>query len=202
MQSRPGLKIIGVTGGFGTGKTFVAAIFKKLGARVIDADRLSRRAVKRGTVCYDRIVRAFGPGILTKTGSIDRKRLAGMVFNSKRKLSRLNRIVHPFVIKSIKKNAAGSRNGVVVLDAPLLIEAKLTAFVDKVVVVKCSKPVQLKRTMKKFGMEEYEVTSRINSQLPIIEKEKMADFVINNNGKKEETEKQVIKIWRRIHGNS
>jgi dephospho-CoA kinase len=193
------MSIVGLTGGFGSGKSFVASLFKKRGAKVIDADKLARKALVRGSRTYKEIVGAFGESILGAHGAINRRALAKAVFGSRRKLARLNRIVHPGVIRSIKDRirSAGA-NDILVLDAPLICEANLTGLMNILVVVKSSKRNQIDRCVSKFNMKEDDVCKRIECQMPLKKKLKLADYVIDNNGTKMETEKQVGRIWKDI----
>ena len=188
--------IIGLTGSFGTGKTFVASIFRTLGAKVVDADRIAHQVIRKGSPEYRRVVHLFGKDILNKAGEIDRKRLSGIVFSDKALLKRLTRIVHPAVIKEIRRyiRGAGEKNAVVV-DAPLLLEANLADLVDKLVVVKCSKRRQIARCQEKFCLQKKEILRRIESQIPLKRKIKMADFVIDNNQTRSNTKRQVRKVW-------
>ena len=191
--------VIGLTGSFGTGVTFVASIFKSLGAEVIDADRIAHEVIKKGTAVYKRIIRHFGKNLLDVNGNIDRRTLSAIVFNDKDKLHKLNAIIHPEVIKEIKERAKKARHDkVVIIDAPLLIEANLGRFVDKLIVVKSSTAKQIKRSVKKFGLKSEEVMKRIKNQIPLERKIAMADFVIDNDRARSETKRQVIKIWREI----
>jgi len=194
------MKAIGLTGSFGTGKTFVASIFKSLGAEVLDADRLAHDAIKKGAKAYKKIVTTFGRGILDKKRNIDRGRLGAIVFKDREALKTLNSIVHPEVIRIIKERitALREKRGVIVIDAPLLIEAGLEGLVDVLVVVKASGKNQIKRCLEKFCMNKADVLKRIKSQIPIERKVEMADFVIDNDGTKAETRKQVVQIWRKV----
>lgn len=191
--------IIGLTGGFGTGKTFVASIFRSLGARVIDADRIAHKAIKKGTKGYDRVVDLFGRDILGGRNEINRKKLGKIVFADKRLLKKLNEIIHPQVIAYIKGEVrkAGDTKALVI-DAPLLVEAGLAGLVDKLVVVKCSKTKQVERCGKKFCLKKAEVLKRIASQIPLRRKMAMADHVIENSGTKLKTKKQVRKLWEEM----
>jgi dephospho-CoA kinase len=189
---------IGLTGGFGSGKSLVAGMLKKLGARVIDADALARDALKKGSPAYRKTVAAFGKRILGKDGSIDRKALAGIVFSDKKKLRRLERIVHPAVIRHIKGVAASCKNGVLVVDAPLIYEAGIRKVFDAVVVVNASRRRQIERCVKKFGLGEAEVRKRMACQMPLEKKMLMADHIIDNNGTRKETEKQVTWLWQEL----
>jgi len=192
------MMIIGLTGSIGTGKTFVASVFRSLGAEVLDADRIAHGVIRRPTAAYRKIVRIFGPGILDSRGNIDRKKLGRIVFADRKKLRKLDRIVHPEVIRVIKKRAAGAGKGsVVVIDAPLLVEAGLDRMVDALVVVTSSRKAQIDRCRKKSGLAESEVLKRIASQIPLKEKVRRADFIIDNNGTKTKTRKLVRSVWER-----
>ena len=189
---------IGITGGFGTGKSFVASIFRKLGAKVIDADKLAHKALKKGTAVYKRVVKEFGSSILDKKGSIDRKALAGIVFNDKKQLVKLNRIVHPVVIREIKKSIRVSWNRIIVIDAPLICETSLSGIIDILVVVKASSKVQIDRCVRKFRIKEKDVCKRVACQIPLTKKIEKADHVIDNNGTKEKTRREVTRLWQSI----
>ena len=188
--------IIGLTGSFGTGKTFVASIFRTLGAKVVDADRIAHQVIRKGSPEYRRVVHLFGKDILNKAGEIDRKRLSGIVFSDKALLKRLTRIVHPAVIKEIRRyiRGAGEKNAVVV-DAPLLLEANLADLVDKLVVVKCSKRRQIERCQEKFCMKKKEILQIIASQMPLKRKMEIADIVIDNSRTRSHTREQARKAW-------
>ena len=192
--------IVGLTGSFGTGKSFVASIFKRLGAKVIDADDIAREALEKGSSPYKRIVAAFGDSVLDKSRNIDRRKLSRLVFGSPARLKTLNRIVHPPVISEIISRAwaAGGRP-VIVIDAPLLVEANLAGMADLLVVVKAPRSKQIERCMRKFKeLKKEDVLKRIRSQVPIEKKVKMADFVIDNGQTKSRTAKQVMEIWRKV----
>ena len=191
------MKVIGLTGSFGTGKTFVASIFKDLGAKVIDADRIAHKVIRKGTPAYVRIVKSFGKKILNKEGEIKRSELGHIVFSNKALLRRLSDIVHPYVIKEIKRSIrSAGKTDVVVVDAPLLLEARLNGLVDKLVVVKCQKRRQIERCQEKFRLQKEEILKRIASQIPIKKKTEIADLVIENSRTKSQTKEQVLKAWK------
>lgn len=191
--------VVGLTGSFGTGKSFVAGIFKSLGAVVIDADRLAHEAIKKGSPAYRRIVKTFGATILDTGGEIDRRKLGRIVFTDPDELKLLNSIVHPEVIKNIKdKIRKYTDKKVVVIDAPLLIEARIAGMADHLVVVTCPRSEQVARCIKKFGLKKEDVLKRIRSQAPLARKIRMADHVAHNGGSKAVTRRAVKKIWRRI----
>jgi dephospho-CoA kinase len=190
------MKVIGLTGSFGSGKTFVASIFHSLGAKVIDADKLAHDVIRKPRAEYKRIVKLFGKGILNKQGQIDRKKLGSIVFADKVLLGKLNRIVHPQVIKQIKRSIGNARQSdVLVIDAPLLLEAGLERLVDKLVVVKCIKERQVKRCQEKFYLQKKQVMQRLANQIPLKKKMNLADLVIDNSGSMSRTRKQVRKAW-------
>ena len=191
------MKIIGLTGSFGTGKTFVASIFRSLGAKVIDADRIAHGVIRKGKPEYNRIVKSFGKEILNKKKEIDRAKLGAVVFSNTALLRELNRIVHPSVIKEIRRSirTAGKKD-IVVIDAPLLIEASLGKFIDKLIVVKCQKRRQIERCREKFCLQKKEILRRIESQIPLKKKMKMADLVIDNSLTRSRTREQARKAWR------
>lgn len=191
--------VIGLTGGFGTGKSYASGIFKSLGARVIDADKIAHSVLKKGTVPYEKIKAVFGNSVLDKSKNIDRRILARTVFGDRKLLKRLNSIVHPEVIRIIKAEIRSSpRKGVLVIDAPLLIETGLRDIVDKLVVVTCPRDEQIRRCCKKFGISRRDVLSRVKNQIPLRSKVKMADYLINNGATRAATRERIEKIWRRI----
>lgn len=194
--------IIGVTGSFATGKTTVAAMFKRLGAKVLDADKITHRLIKKDTAAYKEILKEFGGGILDGSGAIDRAKLAAAVFRDKRPLNKLCGIVHPAVISDMKRSirdiAENGRAVAVVIDAPLLIEAGMRRMVDVLIVVTTSRKTQLERAKKKTGMDIVEIKMRIRNQLPLNKKAKMADYVIDNEGTESSVKKTVKKIWEEI----
>ena len=191
------MKIIGLTGSFGTGKTFVASIFRSLGAKVIDADRIAHGVIRKGNPEYKRIVKSFGKEILNEKKEIDRAKLGAVVFSNTALLRELNRIVHPSVIKEIRRSIRNAgKKDIVVIDAPLLIEASLDKFIDKLIVVKCQKRRQIERCREKFCLQKKEILRRIESQIPLKKKMKMADLVIDNSLTRSRTREQARKAWR------
>jgi len=188
--------VIGLTGNFGSGKTTVASLLRSYGAEVIDADKISHQVIAFGTGAYKRIVRIFGRAILRKDGRIDRAKLGEIVFNNKRLLGALNRIIHPQVIRIIRKKIKKSSRKIIILDAPLLIEAGLRRLPDKLIVVKINRKQQLQRLAKKTKLKKPQILQRIRAQVPLSAKVRLADFVIDNSATLKETEKQVKAIRR------
>ncbi len=193
---------IGLTGGFCCGKTTVAKMFGELGAKVIDADQIAHNALKTEAV-RTKIVSAFGGEIL-KDGKINRAELGKMVFDgTKEKVEILNSIVHPFVIAGIEtilrqENEKKEPPRLLIVDAPLLIEAGLTSLFSKLVVVSSDEKLQIRRAMSDFGLSEAEAGFRMSAQMPLDEKVKLADYVIENSGSLMETLTQVRNLWRRL----
>jgi dephospho-CoA kinase len=192
--------IIGLTGGFASGKSTVSRCFRDHGALVIDADLLAHRCICPGTRAYRRLLRAFGRGILRPDRRVDRRRLSGIVFSDRKLLRKLNRIVHPEVIREMRKLTLRAKNNLIVFDAPLLLEAGLKKNVDFLVVVKASLANQIKRAALSMGLKRQEILKRVKAQLPMAKKIRQADFVIDNNGTKKETLRQVREIMKRIQG--
>ena len=194
------MKIIGLTGGIGSGKTSVAAKLRALGARVFDADEAAKNAVLPGTEGFFKVVESFGPQIVDADGKLNRMALAEIVFNDKESLKRLEEIIHSYVWQETDKflNAcreAGER--AVILDIPLLIECGWHQKVDEVWLVALPVEKQIIRTMERSGMTAEAVQARIAAQMPLDQKKKYATLVIDNSGAWEETEKQVITAWEK-----
>ncbi len=189
--------ILGLTGSFGSGKTTVAKIFNSFGCEIIDADRIAHRAIEPDTNIYKKITNTFGKDILNKDRTINRNKLAHIVFDNKNLLKILNKIMHPVVIGIIKSKIKTSKAKVIVLDAPLLIEAGLKDLVDKLIVVKIAKRKQLERMQHKTGLTKLDILKRIARQIPLENKVRLADFVIDNSGTRGETKRQV-EIIRRL----
>ena len=190
--------IVGLTGSVGTGKSTVANFFKELGAYVIDWDELAREVVRPHSRAWKEIIECFGKDVLNENLTINRQKLAKIVFTEKGKVKKLNQIVHPKVFREDERIINEIKNhdpdALVVKDVPLLFESTHPIFTDKTVVVSASEDTQLKRLEEK-GMSRDDARNRIRSQLPLEEKIKSADFVINNDGSLEETKRQVEEIY-------
>ena len=190
--------VIGVTGNLGVGKTTVAGMFQRLGARVINADRIAHTLIKPDRPAYRKIIKAFGKGVLSGI-YISRKRLSKEAFSDRQKLNTLNRITHPEILSVIKeKIRKQSGRQVLVIDAPLLIESGLLPWVDKLVVVKLRPDIQMQR-LRRSGLTAGQIKKRLSFQLLQAQKIHCADFVIDNKGTKRHTEKKVRDIWGRIN---
>lgn len=190
--------IVGLTGSVGSGKSTVSNFFKDLGAYIIDWDELARKVTRPHLAAWKEIVDYYGKGILNDDLTIDRQKLADIVFSDKEKLARLNQIVHPRVFQEDEGITSEIRShdpgAVIIKDIPLLFEVTRPLFVDKVIVVSADEQTQLRRLEEK-GINRKEAQRRMKCQLPLEEKIKSADFVINNDGPPEETRRQVEDIY-------
>ena len=188
--------IIGITGALATGKTSAADTFVAKGAIRIDADEIAHKLLLQDDDIKENVIAYFGEGVLAD-GEIDRRKLACVVFSDKAKLDKLSSLMHPAIIRRIKEEASRYPDKVVVLDAPLLIEAGLADYVDVVVVVACSEETQITRAIDR-GISREEAQNIIKNQMPLSEKIKLADYVIDNDGKKDKMKEGVEKIWQKI----
>lgn len=197
--------VVGLTGGFGTGKTTVANMFKELGARIVDADKIAHDVIRNKKDIIKKIVCIFGRTILRKDGLINRRRLGEAAFIDKKNIKALMALIHPEV--KLKINIILDRirqrdeKVVVVLDVPLLIEADMHSIVDVVIVVTADEAIQLKRCKARTGLSMGAIKRRIAFQLPIREKTGFAEFVIDNSGDRGKTRRQVRRIWERLNRN-
>jgi dephospho-CoA kinase len=197
------MKIIGLTGNIASGKTEVAKIFKELGAKIIDADRIAREVVEPGEHAWQEIIEEFGIDILASDGSINRKKLGGIVFNDEKKREKLNRITHPKIMTKIKEtiNKYKKENvELVIIEAALIVEkGGLLNLIDELIVVSTDEETQIKRIMTRDGLQRDEALSRIKSQMPTPEKTKHATYMIDNSGNLEETREQIEEILKKIN---
>lgn len=187
--------IIGVTGGLATGKSTVTNMFVAKGAVKIDADAIAHEILRTDDGVKKEVVATFGVGT-GPGGEIDRRELARKVFFHKDNLAKLARIMHPAIIERIKEEVERVKEGVVVVDAPLLIEAGLADFVDVVVVVTASRETQLKRAIER-GTSKEEAEAIIRGQMPLSEKKRAADYIIDSDSDMDTTKKGVESIWKR-----
>ena len=194
------MKVIGLTGGIGSGKSTVSRFLAELGAVILDVDRVGHEAFKPDTEIWREVVTAFGRQVLTPSGEIDRKKLGEIVFGNAELLSRLNQIMHPRMYDMVKVQLEEyQRRGVevVVLEAPLLLEAGWTSLVDEVWVTVASESTVLKRLQERVGLSKEESLSRIHSQLSSEERIKRADVVINTDCSLDEVKARVRELGER-----
>ncbi len=195
------MKVIGLTGGIGSGKSTVAQFLAELGAVILDADKVGHEAFKAGTDTWREVVAAFGRQVLTPEGDVDRQKLAEVVFGNPEALSRLNQIMHPQIGRMVKARLEEYRRqgvGVVVLEIPLLVETGGTSLVDEVWVTVASEPTVLRRLEERSGLSRQQSLARLRSQVSNEERVKHADVVINNDGSLDELKAEVKKLWQRL----
>ena len=183
MISSAAMVLIGLTGGVATGKSTVAKMFEHCGAIVIDADQLAREVVQPGKPAWRGIIRRFGRSVVNQDRTINRQVLGQIVFQNRTKLRQLERIIHPRVareqIRLTREAARKDRHAVVVYDVPLLFEAGIDKRVDKVIVVTADRNTQIARLKKRNGLTRTEALRRIKSQIPLSEKTRLADIIID-----------------------
>ena len=189
--------IVGLTGGIGSGKSLVGQYFADLGAKVMDADELSRKVIERGTEGFDEVVATFGDSIL-RDGDIDRRALAGKVFGDTTARAKLEGIIHPLVrdaFEAATKQLGGS--DVFVYEIPLLAETGAASRFDFVINVESALPVRSER-LKKRGMLASEIEARVRAQATPEERMSVAGYVITNNGTPDELLREVEYVWEKI----
>ncbi len=189
---------VGLTGGIATGKSTVGMMFIELGCHLIDADRITHELLQPGQAVHSAVVEAFGEHILAADRTISRKILGEIVFKDPQARSKLNALVHPAVIQRqrewLNEMEAKDPGGIGIVDAALMIEVGTYKNYDKVIVVTCRPEVQKQRLRKRSGLSEEEIEARIRSQMPLEEKARHADFVIDNSEDLPETRRQVAEV--------
>ncbi len=198
------MKVIGLTGGISSGKSTVSQFLAGLGAVIIDADKIGHEVLNTDREVWREVVAAFGKQIITANGEINREKLGEIVFGNSEALARLNQIMHPRIYDMVKTRLDEYRRqeaGIVVLEAPLLLEAGWTSLVDEVWVTTASEATVLKRLRERTGLSEEESLARIRSQLPSEKRVKHADVVINADCSLEELEAKVKELWQELQAN-
>ena len=199
--------IVGVTGGIACGKSTVSKLLSKKGAIPINSDEIGHQLLKRGSPVMSALLEAFGSDILDESGDVSRPKLGAIVFNDKAARERLNAIMHPPIVERSRAEAnrlvTEAANCVVLIDAQLLIEANSQDTVDVIVVVTASTQTQLQRLLERAIEQnrppsQAEAQARIDSQMPLSEKIKYADFVLENDGTLEELKQKVERLWHEI----
>jgi dephospho-CoA kinase len=194
---------VGLTGGIASGKSTVSRLFREAGAFIIDADEIAHDVIRKGGPAYAPVVEAFGPDILDETGEIDRKRLGAIVFQDAHQRERLNRLVHPHVYARAeterKAIAAAYPDAVILFDVPLLIETGAHREMDQVILVYVDRATQIDRLMKRDRLTREEAERRIDAQMPLDEKRRFADEVIDTRVPLPGVESAVRSLYRRLH---
>ena len=190
---------VGLTGNIATGKSTVGAMFVELGCHLIDSDQISHQVYQPGTPVYQAILGEFGKAILAPDGTIDRRILGDIVFKARQARARLNDLVHPAIIQRqrewLKDVEAEDPQAIAIVDAALMIEVGTYKHYDKLIVVTSTPEVQAERLRARSGLSEEQIDARVRSQMPLEEKVKYADFVIDNSGSLESTRRQVKKVF-------
>lgn len=196
------MRVVGLTGGIASGKSTVSAMFRELGAQVIDADQVARDVVEPGTPGLGEVARRF-PGVLDPSGQLDRAALGRRVFADPAERRALEAILHPRIRAEVaRRTEALARAGVTVAlyDAALLIENGLHRGMDGVIVVSAPEAVQRARLAARDGLDDAAITARLAAQLPLADKRAHATWVVENGGSLDETRAQVRRIWEEIRG--
>ena len=200
-----GVLRVALTGGIATGKSYCLARFADLGAPTIDADLLARQAVAPGTAGFDAVVSRFGGAVVKRDGGLDREALARLVFSDPAARRELEAIVHPAVYAAVNRWFEGisrptAQLKAAIADIPLLYETKHETDFDRVIVAACRPEQQIERLIER-GMSEEDAEGRLATQLPIDEKVRRADYVIDTSDAEAQTNLQVVQVWEQINGN-
>jgi dephospho-CoA kinase len=193
---------VGLTGGLACGKSFVGEALAQSGCHVLQADQLGHEVLLPGGEAYAAVVREFGSAVLDENGTIDRRALAAQVFGKPERLALLNSLVHPPVLRReeewLARVAAQDPHGIAVVEAAILIETGSYRRFDKLIVAACDEEQQVQRSMKRDGAAREEVLARLSRQMPLAEKLKFADFVIETSDTKEETVRQTRAVYESL----
>jgi dephospho-CoA kinase len=193
---------VGLTGGLASGKSFVSAALAELGCHVLRADAVGHEVLEPGGEAYQPVIAEFGGEILNEEGAIDRRRLAAIVFSAPERLAKLNSLVHPAVFRREDEFMRGIRarepDAIVVVEAAILVETGSYRRFDRLVVTVCDRETQIRRAMKRDRLTPSEVEARLSRQLPPEELRKVADYVIDTSGTKENTLAQVQELHRAL----
>ena len=194
--------IVGLTGGIASGKSIVAKVFQGLGAHIIDADKIVHALLEPGQEAWGEVVEYFGPEILFPDKTIDRRKLGEIVFNDAEKRTWLNRCLHPKVFEAytacVKHLCTRAPHALIVFDAALLIETGYHKKMDRLVVVYADEEQQVERLTSRDRFSREQALTRVRSQMPLCEKRKHADYVIENTGTREETERQAREVFQKL----
>ncbi len=191
--------LVGLTGGIATGKSTVSALLRQLGCEIVDADLLAREVVEPGQPAWTTIVAEFGQDVLTGDGTLDRKKLGAIVFADPERRRRLEAITHPAIRERFQARldelAEKGFTGIVIFDAAVMIESGNYKNMDRLVVVVTDEPTQMSRLRGRDGTDDAEGRRKIASQMPLSEKAKLADYVIDNSGDRHATAEQVRRVF-------
>jgi len=193
---------VGLTGGLASGKSFVAHHLAQLGCHIIRADDLGHAVIAPGGEAWGPVVALFGNGILRENGEIDRRTLGALVFDQPDRLAALNAIMHPLIFRRqerlIADAEASAPRGIAVVEAAIMFETGSHTRYQKIIVASCTEAQQIERAMKRDHLTREQVESRLARQLPLAEKVKRADYVIDTSGTKEDTVRQTEQVYESL----
>ncbi len=193
---------VGLTGGIASGKNFVADLLAEEGIPVVDADPIGHELIRPGAPCYRALVRLFGRGVLARNGRVVRRRVADIVFGDARKLRALNALMHPPIFSEADRRAREfhRRGGhaIVVISAAVLVESGAAKCFDRIIVVSCRPAVQLRRLVRRDGLDTERARARLAAQISDAERRQVADHIIENSGSRLRTRRQVHRLTRQL----
>ncbi len=196
------MKMIGLTGGIATGKSIVASVFREMGAIILDADVIARLVVLPHQPAWKDIVEFFGPQVVNEDQSLDRAKIGEIVYNNPNSLKELNRFTHPRIMQyykdELRRIKTEQPDAIVILEVPLLYETNMDKLCQQVVVVYVDRETQIQRLMKRDNMSYADAVKRVDAQMPMDEKVRRADFVIDNRSSMEETKEKATKYYNEI----
>lgn len=192
---------LGLTGGIATGKSTADNFFKKRNIPIVDADQIAHELMSKGQASYETIVGHFGEKILAKSGEIDRQKLGAIVFGDKNQLKSLNELTHPLILNNMEEKIMQYQSKgipLVILDIPLLFEDNLVHYCDATLLITAPFQLELSRLMTRNNLNREDAQKRIASQMPLSEKEKLADYVIENAGTVTDLENNLSSLLEKI----
>jgi dephospho-CoA kinase len=192
------MKVIGITGGIASGKSYVSSVIKKAGYPVIDADLISKELSQKGGSVYHAIIRTFGESFLDENKEINRQKLGSLIFNDKQAKGLLNSISHPLIIEEMEKQIKMAKTDLVFVDVPLLYESGLENMFDKIVCVYLPRKIQIERLMNRDNISYEYAVKKIESQMSLDKKKRMADFVINSSNSFDYVSLDVIELIKKL----
>lgn len=195
-------KIVAVTGGIGSGQTTVCEEFKRMGSKIINVDKKAKEIIRKDKTVQNELKKEFGKYVFYRNGKLNKKLLAQIVFNDEGKVQKLNSIVHPRMVESMIEEMETARFSgnypLIIIDAALIYEINIEHLFDAVIVVYANKTQRIKRVAARDKMKKEDITARIDKQIPLDEKRKWADYVIDNRGEIEDLKIQVERTFNEL----
>ncbi len=187
---------IGLTGNYASGKGTICEMFAKLGATIIDTDILARELVIPNSKGLDELIKAFGKNYLNNDGTLNRRKLAQYIFQKKRRVKKLNKLLHPLILKKTLQLTPQSKKIIYIINTPLLFETKFYKYMDYTITIKTHKEQLYERGKRRDKISNNEIKQRLNYQFSLKKKLKKTDYIIDNSNSLENTKKQVLKLWK------